>query len=226
VARTAITLAALVLWLAGVTAGFKALWQVDNAPGSRALEPVDWPASSHVAREPGRPTLVLFAHPRCPCTRASLAELDSLLARAGGPLAVRVLFVRPRGAPEGFERTASLADARGLAGVEVAVDADGAEARRFGVATSGHVLLYDADGRLRFGGGITASRGHRGDSAGRAAVLAILRGAPFAEGLATAPVYGCPLFDEGDGDGDGPGGAPGEGEGEGEGEGDAPCHPD
>jgi hypothetical protein len=82
--------------------------------------------------------------------------------------------------------------ARALAGVEVRVDPDGIEAKRFHVRTSGHVVLYGCDGRLRFSGGITGSRGHSGDSEGRQSVLACLRNEQTAQ--RSAPVYGCPLF--------------------------------
>src|SRR5256885_6995371 len=39
-----------------------------------------WPAGSKLGSVPNRPTLVLFLHPRCPCSRASLAELEQLFA--------------------------------------------------------------------------------------------------------------------------------------------------
>ena len=40
--------------------------------------PARWPAPSRIELIPGQPTLALFAHPKCPCTRASLAELRVL----------------------------------------------------------------------------------------------------------------------------------------------------
>jgi hypothetical protein len=48
------------------------------------------------------------------------------------------------------------------------------EAGRFGAETSGHTLLYGADGRLLFSGGITASRGHAGENAGESAIIALV----------------------------------------------------
>jgi len=66
------------------------------------------------------------------------------------------------------------------------------EARRFGVETSGQTLLYDAGGRLIFSGGITGSRGHAGDNAGEAALVALLTSGQ-ADRRATS-VFGCPLF--------------------------------
>jgi hypothetical protein len=70
-------------------------------------------------------------------------------------------------------------------------DADGAESRRFGAAASGHVVAYDAAGRLRFHGGVTASRGHEGDNAGADALVAILRGGKPA--ITSAPTFGCAI---------------------------------
>ena len=68
-------------------------------------------------------------------------------------------------------------------------DEGGAEALRFRAAASGLVLLYDGQGRLRFAGGITSSRGHEGDSFGRRRILAVLAGA--SADREDAPVFGC-----------------------------------
>ena len=63
----------------------------------------------------GRPTLVMLAHPRCTCTRASVGELAELMARAPRRPKAYVVFIKPgRSAPGGWERT-DLWDARGRA---------------------------------------------------------------------------------------------------------------
>jgi hypothetical protein len=80
-----------------------------------------------------------------------------------------------------------------ISNVDLRVDDGGAIARSFGALTSGEVLLYDARGALRFAGGITAARGHEGDSEGRDALEASIRGAT---GQARAAVFGCSLFGE------------------------------
>ena len=70
-------------------------------------------------------------------------------------------------------------------------DDAGTEAARFRAAASGFVVLYDGDGRLRFAGGLTSSRGHEGDSFGRRRILAVLSGqTPDRD---DAPVFGCAL---------------------------------
>jgi hypothetical protein len=82
---------------------------------------------------------------------------------------------------------------RAIPGVPSVDDEGGVEAKRFGVATSGHVLLFDRAGRLLFSGGITPARGHEGDSLGRDALIERLAGTRTISGPATSPVFGCPL---------------------------------
>ena len=69
------------------------------------------------------------------------------------------------------------------------IDKSGEEAAQFGARTSGFVVVYGPDDKLRFSGGITGSRGHAGDNVGRRAVIAALAGGhPPAH-----PVFGCGL---------------------------------
>jgi hypothetical protein len=49
-----------------------------------------------------------------------------------------------------------------------------------------------------FSGGITASRGHQGDNAGRAAITSLVLGEAHGPELLRSPVYGCQLFDNGE----------------------------
>ncbi len=186
--RAGIALATL-LWLAGIGWGFTTLARHEMTPGAKATAGADWPAGTSLARSPGGPTLVLFAHPRCPCMKATLEELDRLVARTGGAARVSVHFFSPRGAD--WSDTDVTRRAACIPGVSVLADPDGVEARRFGALTSGDAFLYDAGGRLVFRGGITPSRGHQGESAGRSAIEAFLKGGR--PRTATAPVFGCPI---------------------------------
>ena len=72
-------------------------------------------------------------------------------------------------------------------------DLGSVEADRFGSATSGETMLFDAEGKLLFHGGITIARGHEGDSPGVARIVALLTTGQAP--LDTAPVFGCPLHD-------------------------------
>tara|TARA_R110002073_G_scaffold191599_1_gene350341 strand:+ start:299 stop:700 length:402 start_codon:yes stop_codon:yes gene_type:complete len=77
--------------------------------------------------------------------------------------------------------------------VRVTRDPHRREAALFGAVTSGQVVFYDADQRLQFRGGVTGSRGHAGDNAGRSALIDLLRGR--APAIVTTPVFGCSLTD-------------------------------
>jgi hypothetical protein len=185
-----------ILWLSAVATGIFLMSQYAGTAGKAAAAPTDWPAESAIKREARKMTLVMIAHPRCPCTRASIEELSRLMTQVQGKLEAYVIFIKPEGLPVDWEKTDSWRNATAIPGVTVMVDNNGVEAERFQAATSGQNLLYDQDGKLVFSGGITIFRGHEGDNDGRSAIAAIANGeeAPKNE----TPVYGCPLFAEGD----------------------------
>jgi hypothetical protein len=178
-------------WLAVVVGAMGFFVRYSEQPGERAEAPAAWPEQTKIRPRPGQATLVVLAHPMCPCTRATLAELAKLLARVPGKVSTHVLFIRPQGTSEEWEKSDLWTQARAIPGVEAQVDKEGVEAARFGGVTSGEVLLYGPDGQLRFSGGITSSRGHEGDNPGAERIVSLLTNGR-AE-LATAPVFGCPL---------------------------------
>lgn len=187
-----ILLGAGVLWAGSVGYGMKALSEYRYAPGPAARASEAWPSGSGIRRAGGRATLVMLAHPHCPCTRASINELNGLMHRLNGALSTVVLFVKPPDFPEGWERTDSWTRAGDIPGVEVRLDPEGREAKRFGGNTSGEVFVYDAGGRLLYSGGITSGRGHEGDNDGLRDVIALVTGAKA--GPVTRSAFGCVLF--------------------------------
>jgi hypothetical protein len=184
-------LAAWVVLIASGAAGLQVYKTTAGSPG----HPPDQVPSTAVDRQSDGPRLTLFVHPRCPCSRASLHEFQEIVARAPAGVRAEVVFVRPPGVTEGWERGNLWDEANALRGVRVTVDCGAAEAERFGVSTSGHTLLYDADGKLAFSGGITRARGHDGENSGSRGVLGRLRGEP--DGADRFPVFGCPLIGTG-----------------------------
>jgi hypothetical protein len=179
-------------WAAVVTAGFASLLRYKAAPGETHQPPLRWPRESRL-RGPleGRPALVLFAHPHCPCTRASVSELARLVARVEQPVSVELVVVRPSGFEAEWDDAELRLRAATIPGATVTRDDSGKETERFRAAVSGFTVLYDGSGRLRFAGGLTASRGHEGESFGSRRVRAVLEGrAPDRE---DAPVFGCTL---------------------------------
>ena len=182
---------ALTVWAAACAAGLFIITAHSAKPGRAAAAPAELASK---LRASGRATLVMIAHPSCPCTRASLHELQRVTAGAQTADVV-ILFAGSS------KRDRVGDDLRGIAesipGVRVVDDPGGVQAKALGAHTSGTALFYDRAGTLRFSGGITASRGHEGDSAGGEQLRALLREDVQATAAATAtPVYGCALFAE------------------------------
>jgi hypothetical protein len=189
-----ILIIACVAWAAVTATGLGVLWRYENKPGTAATSPTKWPSESRIQRATDRPTLIMLAHPHCPCTRATIEELNKLMAQAEGRVSAYVLFLKPTGSSTDWEKTDLWQSAARIPGVNVVADDNGIEAHRFHAATSGQTALYDTDGRLIFSGGITSARGHEGDNAGRAAIVSLLNNR---ETVATeTAVYGCPLYSD------------------------------
>lgn len=188
------SLTALVCWAIAIGLGFYLLARYEMSPGVAAAPPLAWPVDSGLDRAADRATLVIAVHPRCPCSRATMNELEQVMIRYQGLVHANVLFMRPGDFPVGWEKTNLWEIGESIPGVTVFSDEDGTEARRFGSVTSGQTLLYDSDGRLLFSGGLTGSRGQVGENAGRAAVESLLTEGRSEQ--ATSNVFGCPLFDD------------------------------
>jgi hypothetical protein len=190
-----VQLAAMAVWLLIVGGALVYLWAYKLTPGRPATYVASWPAGTSIARDPDRPTLLVFVHPRCPCTRATLATLRIVLSRAGTRVRPYVVFRGGEGDLAGW-RQSDIWQAAGELPVTILADADGAEAARFGATTSGQVSLYGADGRLEFEGGITPGRGHSGDNPQLDRLLALVdRPVPARADARPGAVYGCDLRD-------------------------------
>ncbi len=186
---------AITLWLGTLVLGMGYLYahEFSAAPASAGV--LVWPVEeSPLTLNAEHATLLFFAHPRCPCTRNSVAELDAVLRGVEAPVSASMVLMQP---PEGdvdpaWSGNALVAGFSEGVGLAMVKDADGALARRFDVAASGTVLVYGPDGALRYRGGVTASRSHAGPGPGVDALQLALSDKPV-----LAPggqmVFGCPL---------------------------------
>jgi hypothetical protein len=184
------------VWLLSLGAGFHALMVYKGQPGFARRTPETWPTNELISPATNKPQLVMFAHPRCPCTKASLGELARLMAKANSQFQATVLFYQPGNRSGEWSRTELTKEARAIPGVRVLFDLEGKLTRRFGAETSGHTVVYDCDGKLLFSGGITGSRGHLGDNAGFDAVLKLVRKESGPGEPRTTSVFGCGIFDQ------------------------------
>jgi hypothetical protein len=187
-----VTLIVAAVWLLVIVTSMAFILRYSNTPGRTGVTPIHWPMGGHIALAVNRPTLIMFAHPHCPCTRATIGELEKLMANCQGRLSAQVWFIKPAGTSEDWTDTDLWHTASAIPGVTVHRDDDGLEARRFQAETSGQTLLYNPDGQLLFQGGITISRGHAGDNPGSSALEALLNHKLTSQ--VQTPVFGCSLF--------------------------------
>jgi hypothetical protein len=181
------------LWAGLVLFGARMLLNYESAPGAPGTAPSQWPSNSGITRPDSKFALVMLAHPNCPCTRASLAELEILMAQLRGKLVAFVVFGKPDASAAEIHRSDLWKKAATIPDTFVLYDGRGEETEKFAGQVSGQTMLYEPGGRLVFSGGITRARGHQGDNAGvDAVILAVSRDAKT---LVHTPAFGCALHD-------------------------------
>ena len=110
----------VLLWAVVTACGFAILLRYKNTPTPNdGLPPERWPAETRLAPASDRATLVLFTHPHCACTHASVSELARLTARVSDRLAVRIVIVSPPGVRRGWDDTELARRAGLVAGAEL-----------------------------------------------------------------------------------------------------------
>ena len=182
---------AIVLWGFGIASCVIYAWKYESTSTDSHVAHEFWPEGSTCTLASDRATLVMFVHPRCPCSRASLEELAVLMTHCQNRLNVQIVFFKPRTFTTDWARTDLWESAARMPGVVPRVDSGGDEQQRFRARVSGEVFVYLPSGRLLFHGGITGGRGHVGENAGRTALESfLLRGEAATR---TTPVFGCSL---------------------------------
>jgi hypothetical protein len=185
----------IALWASAVLGGEVLLWRYQLTPGAPPRPaPAAWPADGSIPRHPGPPLLLMIAHPRCTCTRASLNELRRLVARLeqlDPRPALYLSIIAPAGSGPDWTDGPVLHNASSISNLHVVIDRGGRFAAKLGATTSGHVLVYGADDRLLFSGGITSARAHEGDSIGQDAIVQALYGK--SPSPRRSLVFGCGL---------------------------------
>jgi hypothetical protein len=195
--RKLLTPLILLGWLIAIGFGFTRIFTYANIPGKSAQPLPQWPEGATLSRSKDLATLVIFAHPHCPCSEASLGELEKLMPRIVGKAKSYVVFYKPQNKTEEWVQDSLWKKAQSIPSVTALIDEAGIEAARFDAKTSGQTFLYSPEGNLVFQGGITAQRGHMGDNDGQLAILSYFKQenpskTPQRQ-LAQTPVFGCSL---------------------------------
>ena len=183
-----------ILWIVVLILGFGAMAWYKQQPGPVGKIQSHWPQNVSQPLNPFRHNLVLFAHPGCSCTYASIVELEKLLVSHKNKFNVQIYFYYPSDKTKEWTNSTSKTYALKLPNTEVIDDRGGEFARRFGALTSGQAILYSPEGKLVFAGGLTETRGHIGESEGtRSIASAIETGQSLIKSTST---FGCILFSE------------------------------
>jgi len=169
----------------------------ESEPGPAQNAPANWPADSALGGFSGRHTVLVFLHPFCTCSEATLSELDRFLTwnaapAANGELDVTVVISLAGKLDPSDRESAIVKRVQSTKQAKVFFDHGGVETRRFGAETSGFVAAYGPDGRLQFAGGITGGRGVTGENSSLRALQSAIwnrQPASFAR-----LVFGCSLL--------------------------------
>lgn len=173
-----------VVWLGAVAWGIHATMSYESTPGKTATTP-----RVQLASHESKWSIVMVAHPMCPCTAASLKALKAVVAEHRDAVECKVVFVGGR--PESVSQNMQLADQIGTASIEWVSEEEAAES--YGAFTSGQTFVYGPEGDIAFSGGITPGRGV--DQPQFAVKLFRSLFAGKAAG-SSVPVYGCGLQTE------------------------------
>ncbi len=165
------------------------LMQYEGFPGEKGRAP-QFLAPNKIIKTTNLPTLILFVHPRCPCTRATINELSIIMTKCKDKVNANVLFFTPTGYPDSWAKTDTYYSTKLIPQVKVYFDRGGKQIKRFHALTSGHVLLYDSSKKLIFSGGITKSRGNIGANLGLYSVIEKIK-ANKEQKVTETSVYGC-----------------------------------
>lgn len=190
---------ACLLWAISIGVGLYLLMHHEITPGAPPkAPPFKFPKDSKLKLSSDKDTLVMFVHPQCPCTKASLKQLAPLSLKQD--LSIKLVHYKPSIMPDGWKEEWQLDDWTKQKTVQVIEDKDGLEAKRFDAKTSGQTFLFAPSGTLLFHGGITVARGVTGESEGFNSLTQALVRDKKAEALnpnfKKSLVFGCNLLNE------------------------------
>lgn len=182
---------AAALWTAAMVCGWISLNRYTYTSEAVAAAPSEWPKDAGLTRTKNHPSLVMFLHPGCPCSRATLVELQRLRSRIGEPCDVQLVMVLSREHADDWQETPLQHQASEMKNVHLTQDWDGRIASAFSAGTSGETYLYSPQGKLLFHGGLTLGRGHEGPASGQDQILNAVQS--LTPQIPNNKVYGCRL---------------------------------
>lgn len=166
-------------------------WYSNNA-GEKNTPPNILLSEAPVSLIDNQYQLLMFVHPKCPCTRASIRELMRLMSHNSENISCTFFCFLPSDKNNSWLNTDITKSIEAIPNSTLISDIDGGWTKAFNTNTSGHVLLYHPNGKLLFSGGITAGRGHEGENFGRTFISNVVN--KESNDNYQCPVFGCPII--------------------------------
>lgn len=162
--RTRASRVLIIVWLVVVTGATIVQFRYETTPAQVLAAPERWPVLPELKLEPGHAVVLMALHPRCPCSAASIEQLQECVRSMDNRIDLIILESMPAGAKPEWTDSALCRQIKALSRAKLIIDTDGTLASAFGLTTSGQVVAYDSAGELRFNGGLTAARGVEGNN--------------------------------------------------------------
>ena len=178
------------IWALSITAGFLSLIHYALASGKVGYGTI-WPNTTSIELDKKAPTLIMFFHPQCSCSKASVSGLIDIVRNAKNKINVIVVLYKPEEKLDTWITQSDIWKRLVENKIKVIIDTNGVESKKFNSATSGQTYLYETNGFAVFSGGVTPARGHEGDSRGKMAILNYVNNHTVITKITA--VFGCSL---------------------------------
>lgn len=180
-----------IAWLVTIAVVLRGWMDFEHSPGRNVRPQAQWPVSTQLRLDRDHGTLVVFLHPFCPCSRATLERLEQVLSDSSKKPTCCFMIAPVASSVEIDARSANLRLAKAMSPSRTFIDGNKSEARLFDPTTSGHVFYYDAGGSLRFSGGVLVERGSNQPNTFAEALYRAINNPTYP--VVHTPVFGCSL---------------------------------
>lgn len=179
-------------WGCGLGLGMLAMVRFELQAGKAGTPPSYLPSVVAPPAERAAGTVIVFIHPECACSQATLTNLRDIASEL--PSARFVVEFESEGkSAHAILSSSNYRLAADIRSAEIEIDY-GTKAKVFHAQTSGETFVYSPAGELLYSGGITASRGEPGSNVGLDAIVDCLR--HRSPKVRHMPTFGCALTSE------------------------------
>ncbi len=178
-------------WAVIIALGMLQFYRYETREGAKEVSNKSWPEGTSLSYSKSKFSWVMGIHPKCPCSLATVGNLERLFRYIEEPFHITALVRQDPLSDESKSKVVRRLSK--LPQVSIFFDERGETAAKFGMLTSGDSRIYNRSGELIFAGGITINRSHEGWSPGASLILEQMsKGSKKSVEL---PVFGCNIQD-------------------------------